>query len=109
MTNHTANILPGIQAVGGLYARPSGYIRADGVNPIVYIGGDNQLHELTLFGTWIDSVLPTPGFRPSTELFGHLAPGNRSSVLFQGGDSNAQNHRYELSLQVGGQWTAQAF
>ena len=102
-------ILPSIQAVGGLYARPSGYIRADNVNAVVYTGGDNAIHELSLSSGWIDSVLPTPNARSSGQLFGHLAPGNRSSVLFQGGDQFGANHRYELSLQVGGQWVLQAF
>jgi hypothetical protein len=104
-----SGILPASSPKNGLFQRPSGYVRADGVNAIVYTSTDNSVHELWLSGTgWIDGSYPLPGITPRGPLFGHLAPGNRSSVLFEG--TNAGVHqRYELSLPVGGQWSLQAF
>jgi len=105
-------VLPATTMLRGdaFFRRPSGYVRADGINAVVYQDSNGSINELALLSNgWINSVLATPGVTPQGLLFGHLAPGNRSSILFQGDDSAGVNHRYELALPLGGGWQLQAF
>ena len=102
-------LLPAVSPLGGLHRRPSGYIRADGVNAVVYVGSDASIHELALTGGgWVDSVIPVPDVIQISQLFGHRAPGNRSSILFRGLRFGFA-HGYELSMPSGGNWNLQEF
>jgi hypothetical protein len=105
----TLYTLPSAFAMSGPFARPSGYVRPGPVNAVVYQALGGTVHELSLSGgAWTDAVLPTPGITARGQLFGHAAPGNRSSVLFSG-QMMGTYHRYELSLPFGGQWGLQQF
>jgi len=89
---------------GGLFRRPSGYVRADSKNAVVYMSNFNSLHEVTLAvgGIWVEGTLPTgSGFTPLGQPFGHKAPGNRSSVLYEA-TSSFGKQGFELTLQSGG-------
>jgi hypothetical protein len=104
-------IFPALSPSDGPYSRPSGYIRADGVNAVVYWSKDlvDRIRELTLGPNgWVDAPLPVPCVRALSQLYGHLAPGNRSSVLFRG-VQGFQIKYYELSKPVGGAWEVMTF
>jgi hypothetical protein len=101
--------LPSVNSVSGISGRPSGYVRADGVSAVVYRDLSSVIHELKLQnGSWTDGTLSTPSVASISQVFGHPAPGSRSSVLFQGTRLRVW-HRYELSQPVGGQWGLQEF
>jgi len=98
--------LPAVQPAAGPALRPSGYIRGDGVNAVVYLDVNHVLHELKLVaGGWGDVVLPVPpDVVPLGQMFGHVAPSARSSVLFLGLKAGA-SHGYEIAQTGSGPWT----
>jgi len=117
-----SHILPATTPVGGLFARPSGYLRADGLNAVAYVSSTSDpsranspsraLRELQLTAgtTWMDVALPMSCISPLGQPFAHPAPGNRSSILFQGRAAvGGFINRYELSQPNGGAWGLQAF
>ena len=76
---------------GGLFRRPSGYIRTDSKNAVVYISGSGtSLHEVRLTaGGWVDGEIPLNGFSPSGQPFGYTAPNNGT---FHQGGSGLRNY-----------------
>ena len=96
-----------MQPSGGLNRRPSAFVGPDGFSHVVYVSGITSARELTLIGgSWVESSIPLPpGVTVKGPVFGHLAPGDRESVLFRG-LKNGVSHGYELGrLFLGGTWT----
>jgi hypothetical protein len=108
----TTTILPASVPLGGPSRRPSGYVRADGLNAVVYVSNaaSPSLRQLTLSGgAWVDEALLFGScVTPLGQPFAHVAPGIRSSILFQGSKAGVVN-RYELSQHAGSAWTLTAF
>jgi hypothetical protein len=104
-------ILPSVSALGGSDNRATGYVRADGVNAVVYNSwtpAGYQAHELELVGgAWVDVALPSPCALMITRESAVATPGNRSSILFQSIDWYGIIHMGELSQPVGGAWSLQ--
>ncbi len=103
-----AHLLPAVQPSGGLNRRPSAFVGPDGFSHVVYVSGITSARELTLIGgSWVESSIPLPpGVTVKGPVFGHLAPGDRESVLFRG-LKNGVSHGYELGrLFFGGTWTS---
>lgn len=108
-------------AVAPASVRPSGYVRADGLSAVVYVSNDTtidgSLHEVTIGPGrgWIDGAMPINpthinGLHAYGQPFGHLAPGNRSSVLLRVTVPPANDIGTEMSLPSGsGTWGVQRF
>jgi hypothetical protein len=81
--------------------RPWGYLRSDNRATVVYrstSASDDSLRELTLDGTWIDSLLVPlgPANTPAADLFGSRGSGSTTSVLYR-----TTNNEILQYLQVG--------
>jgi hypothetical protein len=102
-------VLPAVSPLGGLHRRPSGYLALDAFAAVAYVGADDSIHQLALMSNgWVDSVIPVPGVIQKSQLFAHLAPSPRMSILFRGlADGFA--HGYELTKTSSGSWTLKEF
>ena len=105
---HTADLSFLTGGEPGLAGVPFGWIRADNVNSVIYLGTDGNLYEtsLRLGGSWstvnlTDAELwPIPANEPASEPTAYVRSDGVSAILFRGPD----NHIYEMSLKAGGNW-----
>ena len=88
---------------------PFPYVRSDGYNTVVYIGSDNQIHELSTLGTsgsatgpWSDSNLSVNSgdLVTSSEPWGYQRGDSCNSVIYIATDGLL----HELFLFPGGSW-----
>ncbi len=101
-------IITAAQNPSGTFAtRPSGYVRWDNLNAVVYLDVFGGIHELTLrSGGWVDGLLPFSKNGNVTaaiqQPFGHRAPASVDSVLFQGsGDMGTNPCEFSLASSTG--------
>jgi hypothetical protein len=102
-------VLPATSPYGSMFTRPSGYVRADGVNAVVYVSGspgNQSIGQVMLGGNgWVnDPAFPFLATNMFGQPFAHVASQNRNQILITGMSSNGTTFHDELSQPFGGSW-----
>jgi hypothetical protein len=89
--------------------RPSGYVRGDSLNTVIYVSNSNSIHELALLsGVWHDGPLPMPpNITQISEPFAHQPPVDRGSILFRAKNTVTGAANFcEIKLPTTTSWVA---
>jgi hypothetical protein len=98
---------------GGLFTRPSGFVRPGNVNQVVYISGavgSQTVHELSLLsGGWTETPIPDTTADRIGQPHGQAVPPFTSSVLFSAIDASGSVTHYESWVDIFGSSALQSF